>query len=124
MFLAQVLGPAFVIVALGVFMNRQVIRHMMDRLTEDNPVIWFSGFVRVLLGLLIVVTHNVWVWNWQVLITLIGWIALIKGVVLLWWPAQIVKMKKTMMNDNMLMFAGLVALIIGAVLSYYGYMVK
>ncbi len=121
MFLAQVLGPAFVIVALAVFMNRQMIRHMMDRLSEDNPAIMLSGFISLLFGLIIVVSHNVWVWNWQLLITLVGWVSTLKGVVLLWWPSQMLKMRKSMMSDNMLLVHGVLALVIGAVLTYYGF---
>lgn len=121
MFLAQVLGPAFVIFALSAFMNRQWMRTMMDRLSEDNPVLMLGGTFRVLVGLVIIVSHNMWVWSWELLITLIGWVALLKGVLVLWWPSQVMKMKKSLVTDNMIMLAGVVALVIGAVLCYYGY---
>ncbi|MGQ0516843.1 hypothetical protein ACT453_40595, partial [Bacillus sp. D-CC] len=38
------------------------------------------GFLSIFLGLGTVILHNVWTLNWQGLITLIAWLALLKSI--------------------------------------------
>ena len=42
-------------------------------------LIFLSGVITLPAGLAIVLTHNVWVADWRVLITLLGWLAIIGG---------------------------------------------
>lgn len=37
-------------------------------------------------GLAVVFGHNIWVWDWPVLVTVIGWVMTIKSCLYLVWP--------------------------------------
>jgi len=45
----------------------------------------------MLMGLITVILHNVWVYSWKVMITILGWSTLIKGISKIGWPEQINK---------------------------------
>ena len=45
-----------------------------------------TAFFTIILGLLMVVSHNIWQWSWRVIITIIAWIVLLKGVCILMLP--------------------------------------
>lgn len=113
-----------VIFAVALFMNRQQMRHMIDKVTEDNPLILYAGYLHISVGMLLVVSHNIWVWNWPVIITILGWGAVLRGIVVLCLPSQLMKIKRSLIADSVLTSVGIFALIFGVVLSYYGYIVK
>ena len=56
-------------------------------LGKNKEFTLMSGFLMLLLGALIVAGHSVWVWNWQLIITLIGWILLVKGAMRIFSPS-------------------------------------
>lgn len=45
------------------------------------PVVYLSGVLMFVGGLAIVRAHNLWVWDWRVLVTLTGWCGLTLGLV-------------------------------------------
>ena len=67
-------------------------------------------------------THNVWVLDWQLIITLIGWGAIVRAVVTIFEPQWIVVMgTKLLEHRELFLGAAVVDLIIGSLLSYFGY---
>jgi energy-converting hydrogenase Eha subunit C len=54
------------------------------------PVVYISGTLLFIAGLAIVRAHNRWVWAWPVLITLVGWAALVLGLVRMFVAARYV----------------------------------
>lgn len=54
--------------------------------TKDDKFIITISFLAIILGLINVIIHNVWVADWRIIITLFGWLALIKGISLFAFP--------------------------------------
>jgi 1,4-dihydroxy-2-naphthoate octaprenyltransferase len=52
------------------------------------PVVYLSGVLLFVAGLAIVRAHNVWQRNWTVLVTLIGWAALVLGLTRMFAASQ------------------------------------
>ena len=73
-FLAQVIGLYLFLMSLAALMNLDRCKKVTAHFLSDQPLMMFSGAIAMMIGLLIVVTHNVWVSDWPLLITLIGWI--------------------------------------------------
>ncbi|VAW80823.1 hypothetical protein MNBD_GAMMA12-2403 [hydrothermal vent metagenome] len=71
------------------------------KMLQKQPQQFFSLFILILLlGSTIVVSHNVWVASPIVIVTLLGWIMLIKGVMLLLFPKLFVLLK---LSDQILL---------------------
>src|SRR3972149_2382108 len=87
-FLAKLLGPVFLLIGLGMLANRQAYRAMAEELLRSPPLVYISGVMAFLGGLAIVLTHNVWAPRWYVIITLIGWLGLLRGAMRILLPQQ------------------------------------
>ena len=80
-FLARLLGPLFLIVGASILFNPKVFRDIAAEVVRSVTLVYLFGFIDFAAGLAIVITHNVWLASWPVLITLIGWLLLIRGTV-------------------------------------------
>ena len=86
LFFAQFWGWLTVIVTVMFFVRPRAL-HDVKRLIVENRAFGLTyGYLSLFLGLASVVLHNDWVMNWHVLITIFGWLALIKGVIVIAWP--------------------------------------
>lgn len=52
------------------------------------PVVYLSGLIFFIAGLAIVRTHNSWVRNWTVLVTISGWFYLVLGLIRMFSASQ------------------------------------
>lgn len=88
----------------------------------DNETFIFSwGIFATVVGFLIVSNHNTWESSWVVLVTITGWIALIKGLSMLIFPGFIGFSKKWFDKKGFLMFISLFAIVFGGVMGYFGF---
>ena len=122
-FLAKLMGLWIVLTALGMIFNRQTTIATMNSLFADAPLMWITGVFTLLLGLAVVLTHNRWSGGaLSVIVTLYGWIALIKGLLFVWLPAPAQAAFYQGMHFERFYYAYLlVALIIGGYLIYGGF---
>jgi len=70
--------------------------------------------------MLLVGHHNIWVKDWRVLITLIGWIAVIKGVLLIAFPQLISLFKGWYKNTRAW---GILIIVLGLLFGYLGFVI-
>lgn len=124
MIIARLLGPLCVVLGLGILLNQKYFKDMVDELAKGKQqfLLFGAGIVHFLFGLILIGTHNVWMWNWAVIITIIGWASLIRGVVLLLLPNAAMSILGYFRKQSWwLPVAGVIALVIGVVLSYFGF---
>jgi hypothetical protein len=73
-------------------------------------------------GLAIVNAHNLWVTDWRVIITVLGWLAIIRGVVAILFPVKIHEIGETAMATPTGPTTGaIIILVLGGILSWMGY---
>jgi len=88
-FLARFLGSFFLIFGLLFIITRQLGKTI--EMTENKAFVISTGYISLLLGLATVVLHNIWVADWRVVITVLGWSTLIKGILKIGFPEFIHK---------------------------------
>jgi hypothetical protein len=121
-FLAKLLGPILVLAAVAMLMNRKSLDAVAREFLNSPTLLFLLGFLDFAAGLAIVLTHNVWVADWRVIITLLGWLLLIRGVVRTLIPDQVKPYAlKVLRNQNAVTGILAVTLVLGLVLSYFGY---
>lgn len=121
-FLAKVLGLYMTVLSIGLLMNAKKLRSNLIDFMDSPPLLLVSGVVALMVGLLIVISHNLWVPDWRVLITIIGWLALTKGLVLIMFPQSTVNISKKWLQNNMLYYTTMVIdLLLGIYLTYIGF---
>ena len=81
-----------------------------------------AGVFAIFFGLIVVNLHNVWTTLPASLVSLTGWLALLKGILYLVLPeAQMEKMMKMFMDRKWYLIDGILVLLVGAYLAGYGY---
>ena len=89
---------------------------------RSRALIYLSGLLLMTAGMALVLTHNVWVARWPVLITILGWLAAIGGAVRIIAPQGTEKIGRAVLKGPRgLQIAGAVWLAIGALLCFFGY---
>ena len=75
-------------------------RKMMIKTSQDETQVILTGMISLIIGLPVIILHNVWTADILGFITLIGWTTSLKGVVRIAFPSFVVnKMKKyTLIN--------------------------
>jgi hypothetical protein len=123
LFIAKLLGPMLVVVGVALLTRPEAFRALLREFIGSGVLLYMAGFFGLLGGLALVLVHNVWALDWRLLITLIGWATLIRALVTIFWPQGIVSIGAKLIELKWLLTAAAVVdLIIGAVLSYFGYL--
>jgi len=122
LFIAKLLGPLYAFVGVALFFKRPMFRAILKDFISSPTLIYLAGFMGLLAGLALVLAHNVWVLDWRLVITLVGWIAIMRAVVTMLLPHYIVFAgSRILERPELLLVAAVLNLAIGLTLSYFGY---
>ena len=121
-YLAKLIGPVAAAIGIGMLVNMPVYRAMGLQFLHSHALIYLSGLITMTVGIALVLAHNEWKADWRVIITVLGWLATIGGAIRIVAPQQVEALGlRIMVDGNVGMIAGFVVLVLGAVLSYFGY---
>jgi hypothetical protein len=120
-FLAMVIGFYFTLTSLAYLIHKDRYKKALLDFTSDHPLMAISSEISTLLGLLIVVSHNIWSCNWRVLVTLTGWFLLVEGVLRLFFPERMTKLLKHMASTSGYVIFMTIWLVIGLYLLFIAF---
>jgi len=121
-FLAKTLGIYLLVISLSFLINQKSLRPPILEMIGSPAFMLLTGFIALIIGILLIVSHNIWVMDWRIIITIIGWLAFIKGITRLVFPEYVVKTtKKWVENDGVYYTTFVITLILGIILFYLGY---
>lgn len=124
LFLAKILGAVFTAFSVAGLMRPKIISDALRDFDHESFARLIAGCAGVGVGMAVILSHNIWTWDFRGLITLFGWTALIKGVSYLLLPKQAVSFTKSMVKSKSQMRVFLyTSLLIGLYLLYssFGY---
>jgi len=88
-FLSKLIGLYCLLVALSMLVHKEATVTAANLLVHSPAAMLMGGLIALMVGLAIVLGHNVWFGGAAaLLVTLFGWAALIKGIILLFLPPQ------------------------------------
>ncbi len=121
-FLAKVIGWYFVILGLFLIARKQTMKAAIADLVPDSGLMVIIATITLLLGLLLVISHNVWVMGWPVIVTIIAWLVLISGLLRLFAPEVSVRLgQKWAGSPTSVIVAAIIYIIVGLYLLYKAY---
>jgi hypothetical protein len=89
-FLSRLIGLYTVLVSLSMITNKPATMEKLTGLLSSAPLLFVVGLISVAAGLAMVLGHNVWKGGaLPAIVTIIGWLTLIKGVVFLLLSPQV-----------------------------------
>ena len=119
-FLARLIGPVEVVLAIGILANRAVYKDVTAQLLGNPALVSITGILGLTAGLAILNAHSRWTSDWRSLITLLGWVLTLVGVFRIFAP-DLVRYLSIPANNTAITVAGVLLLTSGGILTYQGY---
>lgn len=119
--LARILSVVYVSAALGAIVSANHYRRLADDLFSSAGLTYVTGFMTVIMGILVVHYHNTWTKSWPVLITVIGWGALLKGVAIIVVPQVVHRASTALLAGWGATAFPYVAIGLGLLFGYFGF---
>jgi hypothetical protein len=89
LFVAKLIGLLFLVFSLSMAVNKQAMVAAVNELMHDRGLMLIGSSINLAAGLAIVLAHNVWSGGvLTVIVTLIGWLLALRGVVWLFTPPE------------------------------------
>ena len=120
--IARLIGPLFAALGLGMLLNATFYAAAVGEGAHSPVLIAIAGMATLVAGLAILNAHRAWTYDWRVLVTVIGWVFIVAGLIRLILPTLAETLAPAVYSGPAaLMVAGVVVLIIGGILSFEGY---
>jgi hypothetical protein len=122
-FLAKLIGPLSLVLGFGALFNRDVVRAVLHEFINNRAILFLAGLITFPAGLAIVLTHNVWVADWPVVITIVGWLTAFSGAIRIVAPEGAIRYgRRAYERPNGPLFGAAIWIAIGVVLCFFGYL--
>ena len=121
LFLAQLFGLTIMVFSAIAFFRPMLMDEVFRDIRPYSFAAMMAGFIGIVCGLAIILSHNIWEFSWRGLVTLFGWGALIKGVSYIAFPQVIISAANKFMmgrNNKLIM---IVYFLVGCYLAYHGF---
>jgi len=122
MFLAQVMGIYLVVVGLSLVLYPKRTSRAIHEIADDYAVPFLGGALALIIGLLIVLTHNVWNDLTSGIVSFMGWAAIVKGSVIFLLPHDSFSdLADKFSSKRASVIWGVIIVVVGAYLVYSGF---
>ncbi len=120
-FISRMLGLYCLIASLIMFTHKSAMVEIENTLIHNPAILFIAGIITLVAGLAIVLSHNVWSGGaLPVMVTLLGWISLIKAVLLL-SPGTTVGFWDCFQYERLFYLYASISFVLGAYLTYSGF---
>jgi len=119
--LARILGVYMVLMAIAMLIHKERCNAIMANFESNAGLSALWTVFTLFLGLVLVNLHNLWVQDWRVVVTVLAWITLVKGIVFLFIPAHIMTHHKALHIKGICGVKEVIVLVVGVFLLYHGY---
>jgi hypothetical protein len=120
--IAGLIGPTLGAIGAAMLLNLGSFAEMVKQIAEDPGLIFLSGVPLLVAGIAILRVHNLWTGGWPVVVTVLGWLAVIGGLMRMFLPFRLAAMAAVLAQHTVLIaMMAIVVLLVGAFLSYKAY---
>lgn len=119
-FMAKIMALIYIPLGIALIIGQLKAKEMFADYEKSPVSTLFVGIFAVIAGTFLITYHNIWVKEWFVVITLLGWVSVIEGVLFIAFPKPMLKAGKKFSTNEKVW--GLFALILGLLLGYFGFL--
>jgi len=117
--LARVFGPFLGILGLWMLLYGENVVKILSARKTNPSALYTSAVFNLLIGLFIICSYNVWIWDIFFFVTLLGWVMFLRGVLTLFMPQLVVK--SMMSRASWMKTMGIIPFVWGLILTWLGY---
>jgi len=118
-FVAKVAAIMYLTFSAAILLKTVNLEKLVEDFENSPALIYISGFFSLLVGMILIEFHNFWIKDWTVLVTIIGWAATIKGIMLIAFPKFVFKLKPLYKNPTPWL---VLVLVLGLFFGYQGFL--
>ena len=121
----QLFSLVYLAVGVGMLISPGFYKKLFTDFCENAAVMYLGGVAALVIGYVILAHRGIrCTQDWSMILSLIGWIALIKGILILVQPKIMIALTKAMLKENLLKIEAVVIIILGLALSFLGFCPK
>ncbi len=91
-YIARLMGPVFLTIGVGMVMGMltegEGYSSLLKEFIGSRALIFVTGTLALVAGLAVVNAHNLWVPDWRVIVTVLGWLMILRGIMNLVFPQR------------------------------------
>ncbi|MCO4820652.1 MAG: hypothetical protein KC469_01200 [Flavobacteriaceae bacterium] len=119
--IAKILATVYFSFSLGLIFSSSYYKEKLPKLVDNTSYLLLGGFMAIVFGYLILEFHNHWRSDWTVIITICGWISLVKGIVLFAFPQMFSTNKTPILKAENQKYILVLLIILSVFFGYYGF---
>lgn len=116
---AKILGVYLVVSGLFMLFRGKTVPHLMKDFFDHPAIVYLTGVILIFLATLLLLKNNIWDGSWRTIVTVLGWLVLLKGLGYIFVPDVLSKMVNKKVLGSLSLF-GLIAVIAGFYLYFLG----
>ena len=121
----QLFSLVYLAVGVGMLISPGFYKKLFTDFCENAAVMYLGGVAALVIGYVILAHRGIrCTQDWSMILSLIGWIALIKGILILVQPNMMTGMTKAMMKDSLLKVLPVIIIVLGLALAFLGFCPK
>jgi uncharacterized membrane protein len=122
-YIARLLGPVLVILGLSFLFDYPDFNHIVREIIDSSTLTFILCALGLLGGVALILAHNVWVKDWRLIITVLGWWTAFESAVCLIVPhVALQRIFLPLLGSTLVLVSGVLQLLTGGILSYFGYL--
>lgn len=123
LYLAQLIGVTMLVLSASMVLRRDFYLETLQASLDDRPLLLIISIIRLVIGLAIILGHNIWSGSaLAIVVTLVGWITLFRGLLLLFLPGDRVEhMVAALRIETFYYVYAALPFLLGAYLTYAGF---
>lgn len=119
---ARVLGPFLLIVDIVAVVRATDMRALLSEFTANSMWSWVAGAFVLLFGLIIVAAHQYWRGPAAIIVSVLGWLVVLRGLFLLAFPEAFVSVANSVIGAQAWWVAFCIGFaVVGLYLTYVGW---
>ncbi len=123
-FLAKLWGFSLVIFSFVMLIRPKRVDSIF-RLVENEATLFLVGIINMVLGVALILSYNVWDASWKMVISILAWLVLARGLVILLFPDFVATiLAKIKSRMDWIPIALVVTTVLGCFLIFLGFTIQ
>ncbi|MEO9484320.1 MAG: hypothetical protein ABJG47_12765 [Ekhidna sp.] len=119
--IARMICVVYLSVGMGFAFSTAYYNQAFRKIVNDSTYLFLGGWVATCMGAVLVHIHNLWVNDWRLLITIISWTILLKGITLLAFPRAIRLFEEWFTPRGIQNYFLPIVIMLGLIFGYFGF---
>lgn len=117
----RILATIYLSIGAGLLFGGSYYKQELAKLVDNFAFLLIDGIFRIIIGYLAIEYQTLWGEKWQLLTSLVGWVSLLSGVLMLTFPKFMHIFKFLLKREKIYIFLTQGVLLVGIILTYFGF---